>query len=57
MDPFKVPRLEMDSLPVLVDLLHNLGVHLLYPLPDLSMEVFDFFHALLGLPTILGWNG
>jgi len=53
MDPYKVPRPEMDSLLVLVDLLHNLGVHLLYPLPDLSMEVFDFFGPLLDLLTIL----
>ena len=40
-----------------VDLLHDLGVHLLNPFPNLSMEILDLFSSLLGLPTILGRSG
>ena len=42
---------------MLVDLLHDLGVNLLSPFPNLSMEVLDIFGSLLGLPTKLDSSG
>jgi len=57
MDPYEVSWLKLDSLLVLVDLLHDLGVNLLNSFPNLSVEVLDLFSSLLGLPTKLGRSG
>jgi len=47
----------LDSLLVLVNLLHDLEVNLLNPFPNLNMEVLDLFGPLLSLPTKFGGNG
>ena len=54
MDPHEIPRLELDISPALVGLDLVVLIKLLNSSPYLGMEILNFFHPPVSLPTKLG---